>query len=123
MSAQTILFVIFGLVAANLVFKIIKNRGWKGAMFGAPLGTLTSEMELSSRGLTTTKLKVHVLDPRDPGEGPHVGVEVIHSTFGSWETKPVSLTRTEAWWFAEELSRAAEASESASGSGNGSVAG
>ena len=112
MDAQTIFFVIFGLVAASTVFKVIKNRGWKGAMFGAPVGRQTGEMELPRRGMIKTKLKIHVLDPADAGEGPHVGVELIHSTIGSWEMKPLSLTREEARRFAGELLRATEASES-----------
>jgi hypothetical protein len=50
-----------------------------------------------------TKLKVHVLAPRDPGEGPHVGVEVVESTIGSWTMKPIALTREEAQKLAEQL--------------------
>ena len=111
MNPQTLFFIIFALVAVSMIFKIIKYRGLKGAMFGAPVGTQTGELELPRRGMTKTKLKVHVLNPADAGDGPHVGVEVIHSTIGSWEMKPVSLTRIEARRFAEELLRAAEASE------------
>ncbi|MEP6654380.1 MAG: hypothetical protein ABJA82_13550 [Myxococcales bacterium] len=32
-----IFFIIFGLVAASMLYKAIKNRGFKGAMFGAPV--------------------------------------------------------------------------------------
>lgn len=112
-TAVTIFFVIFGLVAANLLYRVIKNRGFKGAMFGAPVSRQVAEMELSSRGIVKTKLKVHLLSPRDPGEGPHVGVEVIQSTIGSWEMKPVALTRMEAKELADELARAADSSVSA----------
>jgi hypothetical protein len=61
--------------------------------------------------MVKTKLKVHVLEPRDRGAGPHVGIEVIHSTFGSWSMSPISLTRTESQRLAEELSRAAKDAE------------
>ena len=67
--------------------------------------------------MVKTKLKVHVLDPRDASGGPHVGVEVIHSTFGSWEMKSVSLTRAEAQKLAEQLTLAAK--ESATGVAHG----
>jgi hypothetical protein len=96
-----------GAVAAFLLFKIIKHRGWKGALFGAPVRQQLAEIELARGGMVKTKLKVNVLDPHDPAEGPHVGVEIIRSTIGSWEMKPVSLTRAEARRFAEELLRAA----------------
>jgi hypothetical protein len=105
-------FVFFGLAAASIIFKVIKNGGLKGAMFGAPVVEQTAELGLSRRGMTSAKLKVHVLDPHDAGAGPHVGVEVITSTIGSWEMKPISLTRAEARQLAEELLRAADASES-----------
>jgi hypothetical protein len=112
MDSQSIFLIVFGLAAASMVFKIIKNRGLKGAMFGAPVDRQTGQIDLPRRGMVTTKLKVHVLDSADTSEGPHVGVEVVHSTIGSWEMKPVSLTRAEARRLAEELLRAAEASES-----------
>jgi hypothetical protein len=110
MNFNNVFFVVFGLVAASLVYKAIKNKGLRGAMFGAPLRRLVSEMELAPRGMVKTKLKVHVLDPRDASEGPHVGVELIHSTFGSWEMKPISLTRAEAQKLAEQLTLAAKES-------------
>ena len=65
MNFNYVFFVIFGLVAARFVYKAIKNGGLRGAMFGAPLRRLVSEMELETRGMVKTKLKVHVLDPRD----------------------------------------------------------
>ena len=110
MEFKHILFVVFGLVAAAMIFKVIKYRGLRGAMFGAPLRRLVSEMELESRGMVKTKLKVHVLDPRDASSGPHVGVEVIHSTIGSWEMKPISLTRAEAQKLADHLTLASRES-------------
>jgi hypothetical protein len=117
MNSQTIFFIFFGVVAASMLFKSIKHRGWKGAMFGAPVVRQIGELELPRRGMVKTKLKLHVLDPSDAGEGPHVGVELIQSAIGSWEMKPVSLTRAEARRLAEELVRAADASEVGKSSG------
>jgi hypothetical protein len=120
MNWETVFYVIFGLVAASMIFKIIKNRGWKGAMFGAPVVSQIGEMELARRGMFETKLKFHALDPSDGSNGPHVGVEVVHSSFGSWETRAVSLTRDEARRFAEELLQAAKASEASNTSSDDS---
>ena len=102
---------IAGVIAVTMIYKVIKYRGLKGAAFGAPLREEIGELELSKRGLTKTKLRVHVLDPSHPDEGPHVGIEVIHSTVASWEMRPVSLTRSEARLLAKELSEAADVSE------------
>jgi hypothetical protein len=103
MTTEQIFFVVFGLFAVGSLFMVVKNRGLRGAMFGAPVGKLVSEMELEPRGMMKTKLKVHVLQPRDPSSGPHVGVEVIRSTFGSWQMNPISLTRAEAQKLADQL--------------------
>jgi hypothetical protein len=108
MRFEYIVFGMFGLMAVAMLFKVIQNGGFKGAAFGAPLREQVSEMRLGQRGMTRTMLKVHVLEPRDPADGPHIGVEVLHSTLGSaWKMSPIPLTRTEAQRFAEELSRAA----------------
>ena len=83
----------------------------EGAVFGVPLREKIGELELAKRGLIKTKLRVHVLDPSHPSDGPHVGIEVIQSTFASWDMRPVSLTRAEARLLAEVLSQAADVSE------------
>ena len=106
-----IALVVAAVVVVPMIYKIIKYRGLKGAAFGVPLGEKIGELELNSRGLTKTKLRVHVLDPSHPGDGPHVGMEVIQSTLASWEMRPVSLTRAEARLLAQELSQAADVSE------------
>jgi hypothetical protein len=110
MTSVTIFYVFFGLVAAWMLFKIIKHRGFKGAMFGAVVRELSSEMELESRGIIKTTLKVHVLEPHEADRGPHVGVEIVHASFGSWEMHPISLTRTEAQRLSEQLAQAAKES-------------
>jgi len=114
MPVEYVFFVVFGLFAASLLFKVIKHGGLRGAMFGAPVGRMISEMQLEKRGMVKTKLKIHLLDPREPAFGPHVGVEVIQSTFGSWEMKPITLSREEAQQLADHLMVAAR--ESANGS-------
>ena len=107
-----IILAIVGVILLPNLYKAIRHRGFKGAMFGAPLVREIAELELSAGRLTRTTLRIHVLDPADRGDGPHVGIEVVRSTFASWETSPISLTRTEARQLAEQLSRAVETSDS-----------
>jgi len=107
-NLQYVVFALLGLVAVFMISKMIKNGGFTGAMFGAPVREMVSEVELQPRGMMKTRLKIYALDPRDPADGPHVGVEVIHSTVGSWNMTPISLTMAEAQSLAEQLMHAAK---------------
>lgn len=100
-------FALVGLGVALTLFMVIRNRGIRGALFGAPLRRLVSEIKLETGILTRTKLKVHILDPRDRSAGPHIGVEVIRTSIGSWHMSPISLTRAEAQKLADQLAAAA----------------
>ena len=106
-----IVLLIAGVVAVPMIYRIVRYGGLKGAAFGAPVLEKIGDVEPSTRGLTKTKLKVHVLDPSRPADGPHVGMEVIYSSFGSWEMRGISLTRSEARLLAQELTQAADRSE------------
>ena len=106
-----IALVVAGIIVVPMIYKGIKYGGLKGAVFGVRLREKIGELELTQRGLTRTKLRVHVLEPTGPGDGPHVGIEVIQSTLASREMRPVSLTRSEARRLAEQLSQAASVSE------------
>jgi hypothetical protein len=107
MKTEHIFFAVFGLAAANLIFKVIKNRGFRGAMFGAPIKRTIAEIELGHGGLVSTKLRIHQLDASRGEGGPEVGIEVVHKTFASWEMKPVSLSREETRKLAVALMTAA----------------
>jgi hypothetical protein len=108
MKSEYIVFVAFGLVAANLLFKVVRNRGLRGALFGAPVKGTIAELELEQRGLVSTKLRIHQLDTSQGGGGPEIGLEVVYKTFASWEMKPVSLSREEARKLAAALVTAAD---------------
>ncbi len=91
MNLQTIFFVVFALIVANMLFRIVKNRGFRGMMFGAPIGETVGEIPLGTRGLLNTKIKVHQLQPDSDGE-PRVGLEIVSWTFASYQMLPVRLT-------------------------------
>ena len=100
-----------GVALLLTAIRAIRNRGLKGALFGVPLRQKIAEISLTNNGSAKVTLKVNVLEPRNPSDGPHVGIEVVRTTFASWETRPLSLTRSEARQLAQELSLAANASE------------
>src|SRR5262245_23443249 len=113
MQFEYILFGVIGLFAVRTLFLVIKNKGFRGALFGAPLRSLVSEMDLEKRGLQKTKLKVHILDPHDAASGPHVGIEVTYTGIASWQVLPIALTRVEAQQLADQLSAASREAISA----------
>ena len=103
--------IIAALITVPMIYRLVRYRGFKGAAFRAPVLKKIGELEPSNPGFTKTKLRIHVLDPERRGDGPHVGIEVIRSTFASWEMSGISLSRSEARLLADELLQAADASE------------
>ena len=99
-------FVIAGVaIVGAALFKIIKYRGVKAAMFGAQLvgtvGEVTVNANLFQEGCS---VKVHRLKSPNASGGPHIGVEID----SSWEVPPVVLTRAQAQRLSKLLSQAAE---------------
>jgi hypothetical protein len=113
MNPTNVVFVVVGIAVLSFVVKLVRNRGFKGAMFGAPVQRLVGEMELrpQKRSMMTTRVKVHALEPQDPSRGPDVGIEVTRSAPLAWTMSPVSLTKGEARELAELLARAAQVAE------------
>lgn len=106
MTFQHIFFALFGLVAPNLLFQVIRNRGFRGAMFGAPAARTIGEIDLGRRGMVRTRLRVHRLEPRDT-TSPEIGIEVVATTIGSFGITGHSLTRDQAVALSNFLSQAA----------------
>jgi hypothetical protein len=104
MKFEYVFFAIFALVAANMLRKVVQNGGFRGALFGAPIRTTVSEIELHGRGMVKSRLKVHTL-AGDSG-APQVGVEIAHSSVVSWQMTPISLSTEEARRLAEALNQA-----------------
>jgi hypothetical protein len=106
MNSQLGFFLAMRLIAAVAVYNLVRmarNGGFRGGMFGARIARRTTESNLGRHGLVSSKVKVYVLEPRDPIEGPHVGVELTLSTVGSWEMRAVPLTRNDARKLADAL--------------------
>jgi hypothetical protein len=108
-------FAFFAFAVGSTIYKIVRNRGFRGALFGAPVRSTVAEMALEPRGMVKTRLKLHEL--AGPTNGVKVGLEIIHSTVGSWQTVPVALSANEARQLAEMLAQAARRSESSVAAG------
>jgi len=109
MKFEYVFFGLFALVAANMLRKVVKNGGLRGAFFGAPIRSTVSEIELHRRGMVKSRLKVHTL--AGDSSAPKVGVEIVYTTALSWQMMPISLSTEEARHLAEALNRAANDSD------------
>ena len=108
MKPEYLFYALFAAVAAHLVFKVFRHGGFRGALFGAPIRATVAEIELPRRGMVKSRLKVHTL-AGDRGE-PEVSLEIVHSTVGSWQMMPVSLSAEQAQRLADALADAARRS-------------
>lgn len=105
MELQYLFFLVFGLGAAYFAFQVVRNRGLRGAMFGARLVRTIGELDLGRRGMVRTTLKVHCLEPRDSAS-PTVGVELVATSYGGFGMTPIALTSEQASGFAALLAQA-----------------
>jgi hypothetical protein len=101
-----IFFPIVGLVLAYMLYQVVRNKGFRGAMFGARVAGTVGELDLGRRGMVRTRLKVHRLESKNTNS-PEVGLEFVASTIGSWQMIPVALTKSEALELSTLLAQAA----------------
>lgn len=111
MDGKVILLAFFGFAAAQLVFRVLKNRGYKGALFGAPVRDVVGELQVRARGAANMTLKVHTLERNPDRDGPEVGIDISASPLAPWAMRPVALTAQQARSLAGLLSRAADAAD------------
>jgi hypothetical protein len=97
---------LFGLALLYFLFQVIKNRGFRGAVFGAPVARTIGQLNLGRKGMVRTRLKVHRLEPREPSS-PEIGIEVWTKTIGAFSIAPLPLTREQAVTLSSLLSQAA----------------
>lgn len=108
MRPDTIIHVIWllaGLVGVNFVYRAIRNRGLKGAIFGAPIKRTVGELDLGKSGPISTTLKFHSLESQAPG-APTVVIELVTRSAINYHTWPIRLTTGQAAALKELLSQA-----------------
>src|SRR6516225_5216489 len=98
MKGDTFSIVWFGvlaLVLLNVVYQVVKNRGFKGAMFGAPVARTVGELDLGRIGGMRTTLRVHILQGRD-ATSPKVGLGLVSKSLTSASMGGIPLTSGQA---------------------------
>lgn len=86
--------IIFILVAGFFVFRIIKNKGLKSAMFSGHINMTVGEVTGIEQSMMTTMVKVHTLGNSGKTEG--IGLEFVAKSMLSYQMVPISLSVTEA---------------------------
>ena len=91
-------FIFVGIIAlsfGSFIFKIIKNGGFKAAMFGAPIARTIGEVAATNPSrMMTVAVKVHLLGGESDDKA--VGLEFVARSFASFQMMPVSLSKVEA---------------------------
>jgi hypothetical protein len=82
-------FGIFGAVLFTFLYKIIRYRGFKAAMFGSTIDRTVGEVEGTGQGLVRVRLRVHALSgERDRA----VGIELVATSVASYQMLPIMLS-------------------------------
>jgi len=85
---EYLIFAVFAFFALSFIYKIIKNGGFKGALFESRINKTIGEVVESGKFIKST-LKIHQLD------NGKTGIELTSKTFGSFQITPLSLTKIE----------------------------
>src|SRR5688500_5279052 len=101
-------YVVWGLAAialAHFIYRVVRNRGLAGGMFGAPRERTIGELDLGRQGRVGRTLKIHKLTPAD-SSSPELGIEIVARTFGGIGMSVIPLTRQQAVAMRDLLSEA-----------------
>lgn len=97
-----------GLMLVFFTYRIVRYRGVRGAMLGARIAETVGEVHAHQRRIATSaKVRVHKLEEGSDGD-LDVGLEIVVSGAGSWNSTPVALTKAEASELAGLLEQVAE---------------
>lgn len=105
MSFEYIFLAGFIGVLGYFVYRIIRYKGFKGAMFGAEILETFGEVSGSKSGFVSVSLKVHALSGPDALHSL-VGLEVVARSGLSYQMSPMTLERSEAQKLISLLERA-----------------
>ena len=88
--ASLVFFALFIAVAGTFIYRIVKYRGFKAAMFGGRIQRTIGEVEGTGQTLGRVNLRVHTLS--GGGEDRAVGIELVATTIASYQMLPITLS-------------------------------
>ena len=89
-----LMIIVFAGVVISFVYKMFKYKGFKAAMFGAPITRTVGEVAGLDSSIIKSAVKVHILGGV-PSEHA-IGVELIAKSILSYQMLPISLSNAEA---------------------------
>jgi hypothetical protein len=98
-------WVVFVGILASFAWKMWKNGGLRGAMFGSKVERLIGEVTGERSAMHSLKVRVHKLEGAE-GKGI-IGVEIVAKSVASYQMTPITLSRDAALQLAEHLRTAA----------------
>jgi hypothetical protein len=103
-SFDVLFYTVFGAIVCYFVYRLIRHGGFKSAMFWAHIDRTVGEVRGEKQGLVGVVLKVHVLDRQAPEK--RVGLELVATSFASYQMTPVTLSASQAQQLASLLHEA-----------------
>lgn len=97
-------WVIFALVVGLMLYSIV-TKGWKGSLFNARISESYDKIAQAGGGLMRGHIRVHVLETTPQR---NIGIEIVWTSFLSWQMMPVKLSQDAARRLINDLSAAIE---------------
>jgi hypothetical protein len=95
-------WVFFALVVGYMFYQVA-TKGFKGAIFGGQIEKTYGTIEQEATGITGGRLKVHRLNIKGTRK---IGIEVVFTSWLSWQMLPVKLSKENARRLIEALTAA-----------------
>jgi hypothetical protein len=93
--ADQFFWVFFAAFLAYFAYSVFTKHG-KGRMFGGEIVKTLEPQIAKTKGMVTTKIKVHVIKPSERLHERDIGIEFSHSAIMGWSMTPITLTAAEA---------------------------
>jgi hypothetical protein len=102
---ENLFWLFFVGVVGTFAWKMLKNGGMRGAMFGSRVERLVGEINGEKQAMHSLKVRIHRLQGAE-GRG-EIGLELVAKSFASYQMTPVTLSKESALQLAELLRQAA----------------
>jgi hypothetical protein len=103
-----VIFLVFFVAIAGLVFIQLFTRRGREWLLGGHIARTYGNPIVLRRGMATTTISVHSLEPKHLGDLPRVGIEIANRAVLAASTTPITLSQEEARALGEALKQASD---------------
>ena len=108
MDAGKLIFLLFFVAIAGLVFFQLFTRRGREWLLGGRIARTYGTPIVLRRGMTTTTISVHSLEPKHLGDSPRVAIEIANRATLAASTTPLTLSQDDARALGDALKEASE---------------